>query len=226
MAQPLRGDVTNTTGHTGRWVFASRRKQPYSRKTAGDAVIIVPILAAKGSRTGLVLIKEFRVPVGDYIHAFPAGLLETGEKIEQAVRREMLEETGLEVQRFKRITPALYSTSGLTDESAADGVRRCPRRAGRNKPSKEERTSRCCCSTMPRCASCATDAGCALDAKAWTILYMYQQLGRLERHFSLCRRGARGEIFKRGWPRPRGALAWRRDHDRSCRSSIRPCRRP
>ena len=124
-------------GHTGRWVFASRRKKPYGRKTAGDAVIIVPILVEKGQPNRLVLIKEFRVPVGGYIHAFPAGLLEKGEKIEQAVRREMLEETGLEVLRFKRITPALYSTSGLSDESAPMAFVDVRAGPAANKPSKE-----------------------------------------------------------------------------------------
>ncbi len=167
-------------GHTGRWVFASRRKKPYGRKTAGDAVIIVPILVEKGQPNRLVLIKEFRVPVGGYIHAFPAGLLEKGEKIEQAVRREMLEETGLEVLRFKRITPALYSTSGLSDESAPMAfvdVRARP--GGKQALEGGEDIEVLLLDHAEVCQLCDRRRVC-LDAKAWTILYMYQQLGRLE----------------------------------------------
>ena len=78
-------------GHQGRWVFASRKAAPYDGDRRGDAVIIVPVLKMPGEPPRLVLEKEFRVPVGDYVIGFPAGLLEPGESLEKAVRREMLE---------------------------------------------------------------------------------------------------------------------------------------
>src|SRR4051794_30346000 len=106
-------------GHTGRWVFASRQQQPHCTGNVCDAVVIVPVLRTPGEPPRLVMEKEFRVPVGDYVLGFPAGLLEPGEGLEDTVRREMLEETGLEVTAFKRLTPPLYSSSGLTDEAAA-----------------------------------------------------------------------------------------------------------
>src|ERR1700693_932511 len=85
-------------GHVGRWVFASRKPDdPYQQSGRSDAVIIVPVLRDHGLPPRLVLEKEYRVPVGGYVIGFPAGLLEPGEQIEEAVRREMLEETGLEV---------------------------------------------------------------------------------------------------------------------------------
>ena len=65
------------------------------------------------------MVKEFRVPVGDYVYGLPAGLIDPGENIENTVRREIHEETGFEVTAIKRITPPLYSSSGLTDETAA-----------------------------------------------------------------------------------------------------------
>src|SRR5579875_3861231 len=74
-------------GHSGRWVFASRKPQPNSDRS-GDAVIIVPILRTDKEPPRLVMVKEFRVPVGDYIFAFPAGLLDEGEGIEDTARRE------------------------------------------------------------------------------------------------------------------------------------------
>jgi len=39
--------------------------------------------------------------------------------VEDTVRREVREETGLEVTKFKRVSPPLFSTSGLSDEAAA-----------------------------------------------------------------------------------------------------------
>src|SRR5690349_2136338 len=84
-------------GHTARSVFASRRERPHSADHRGDAVLVVPVLRTEGQPARLVLVKEFRVPVGDYVCGLPAGLLEPGESLEDAVRREVAEETGFEV---------------------------------------------------------------------------------------------------------------------------------
>src|SRR5262245_3456812 len=95
-------------GHSGRWVFASRREEPHSGVTC-DAVLMVPILRNPGEGPRLVLIKEFRVPVGDYVIGLPAGLVEPGEVVEDAIDRELREETGLAVTTIKRVTQPLYS---------------------------------------------------------------------------------------------------------------------
>ena len=107
--------------HNGRWVFASRKPgdDPYKIGEHCDAVLIVAILHEAGRPPRLVLEKEFRVPVGDYTIGLPAGLLDPGESIEQTVRRELLEETGFTVTAIHRVTPPLYSTSGMTDEAVA-----------------------------------------------------------------------------------------------------------
>jgi ADP-ribose pyrophosphatase len=167
-------------GHTGRWVFATRQEKPYSGNRAGDAVVIVPILVAEGQPNRLVLEKEFRVPVGDHVYGFPAGLLEKGESVEESVRREMLEETGFDVIRYKRITPALYSTSGLSDESAAMAfIDVCSTPQSKQALEASEDIEVLLLDHAQVCQLCDNRSVC-LDAKAWTILYMYQQLGRLE----------------------------------------------
>src|SRR5262245_48688445 len=90
-------------GHKGRWVFASRKERPHMG-VASDAVIIVPILRNPGEPPRLVLIKEYRIPVGDYVIGLPAGLCEPGEPIEETARREVYEETGLELVAVQRVT--------------------------------------------------------------------------------------------------------------------------
>ena len=165
-------------GHTGRWVFASRKPQP-NRDRAADAVVIVPILRQPGEPPRLAMVREFRVPVGDYVFAFPAGLLESGESIEDTVRRELMEETGLEVVAVKRVSPPLYSSSGLTDESAAMAfvdVRATPESLPKLEASEDIEVLLLDYAGV--CRLC-DDPTARIDAKAWATLYLYQQLGQL-----------------------------------------------
>jgi ADP-ribose pyrophosphatase len=166
-------------GHAGRWVFASRKDAAYQERGRGDAVLIVPVLRVGGEPPRLVLEKEFRVPVGDYVLGFPAGLLEPGESVEDTVRREMLEETGLEVVKFKRITQPLFSSGGLSDEAVAMAFVDV-RPSSQPRPALEGTED---IEVVPLdyaglCRLC-DDRTALMDAKAWTVLYLYQQLGQI-----------------------------------------------
>ena len=68
----------------------------------------------------LVLIRQYRYPVGDYIYELPAGLIDDNESIIEAARREMKEETGLDFYPaiYHKINPWL-SSPGMTDETCA-----------------------------------------------------------------------------------------------------------
>lgn len=165
--------------HEGRWVFASRSQTPNPEARHCDAVLIAAVLRDAGKPPRLVLVKEFRVPVGDYVYGMPAGLLEKGESIEETVRREVREETGLEVTAIKRITPPLYSSSGLTDETAALAfvdVRSTP--DAKQALEGSEDIEVVLLDYEQVCALC-DDASQRFDAKTWIVLYHYQQLGKL-----------------------------------------------
>ncbi len=79
-----------------------------------NAVVIVPF---HQDYKKLVMIREFRVPLGDYQYGFPAGLMDKGEEIEETAIRELKEETGLKIVNIVRKSPVIYSSSGMTDES-------------------------------------------------------------------------------------------------------------
>jgi ADP-ribose pyrophosphatase len=107
------------TGDKKFWQMASRQEAP--KCIAGgfrrpDAVVIVPFHMAKNK---MVIIREYRVTLNGYEYGFPAGLVDRGESVEQAANRELVEETGLTVSRFIKISPPLYSSAGMTDESVA-----------------------------------------------------------------------------------------------------------
>jgi ADP-ribose pyrophosphatase len=107
------------TGTDKTWTYASRSGPADVRETVPDrpdAVVVVPyhVKARK-----LVIIREFRVVLGGYQYGFPAGLLDPGETVIQAGKRELFEETGLGLTRVVTQSPAVYSSSGMTDESVS-----------------------------------------------------------------------------------------------------------
>lgn len=112
-------EYEHASGTRGKWQFVSRKADPILGTTQiqSDAVFIVPILTTPhGPR--LVVLKEFRIPLGDYEYSFPAGLQEPGEAIESTARRELAEEAGLDLTRVLGTGPPVVSSAGLSDESA------------------------------------------------------------------------------------------------------------
>ena len=106
-------------GNIKQWHMVTRGERPKCITGAirrPDAAIIVPY---HRQAEKLAVIREFRVPVGGYQYGFPAGLLDTGEDLAAAARRELKEETGLDLVRICRYSPAIFSSAGITDESIA-----------------------------------------------------------------------------------------------------------
>ena len=83
-----------------------------SRAKSVDAVMIVPFYGDK-----LVVIREFRIPIGGYTYSLPAGLIDAGESVEETARRELYEETGLEIRQLLAVSPPVYNSPGLSDEA-------------------------------------------------------------------------------------------------------------
>jgi ADP-ribose pyrophosphatase len=118
-------EYKNKKGKDKHWIIASRKNydtllaQYYEGKEEKiDAVIIA---ALHKNSNSLVLIKQFRIPLNDYVYELPAGLLDANESIEEAVSRELKEETGLSLIEidYKKSKSKVYVSAGMTDESAA-----------------------------------------------------------------------------------------------------------
>ena len=149
---------TNKVNHHFRYYVASRAKsieqmKIKTRKNTPDGVLMYSLYGEK--RDKIVLVRQYRVSIDDYIYEFPAGLVEPGEEFHEAAVREMHEETGLTFHPLK-VDPCyekpFFTTIGLTDEacSAVYGWRKwmiSPENMGqRDQPQipRRERSDRSC----------------------------------------------------------------------------------
>lgn len=158
------------------WIFASRSTCPNpleQKNPEPDAVVIVP-LHTQGNT--LIVIKEFRVALGGYQYGFPAGLVDSGETIEQAGKRELFEETGLTLTRVLKKSPAVFSSSGMTDESVSLLFVECNGRPTRrfNEPSEDIETLML---SRKDAANILYDDQIKFDVKSWIVLNMFAGYG-------------------------------------------------
>lgn len=78
-----------------------------------DAVVLI-----MEDETGekILLNKEFRMATGRFVYNFPAGLIDPGETPDESARRELREETGLEILGIYDIIGESYSSVGFSNE--------------------------------------------------------------------------------------------------------------
>lgn len=118
-------DVRHRDGKPSQYYVASRAKsvnelKAVNHKNKPDGVIIYGVYGDNKDR--VVLVKQYRYPLGDYIYEFPAGLVEEGENLMEAGIREFHEETGLDLEAVPAddlFTLPRFTTIGMTDESCA-----------------------------------------------------------------------------------------------------------
>ncbi|NLH59314.1 MAG: NUDIX hydrolase [Clostridiales bacterium] len=72
-------------------------------------------VVAVNDRDELVMVEQFRYPIGKKQRELPAGLLDHGESPIEAAKRELLEETGYCAQSWTKLI-SLYMSPGVHDE--------------------------------------------------------------------------------------------------------------
>lgn len=118
-------EIENKAGHPGIYHVASRAGSSkdlklVTRENKPDGVIVYALYGEKKDR--VVLIRQYRFSIGDYIYEFPAGLVDEGEDFHEAGIRELKEETGLSfhpIEADPLFTRPYFTTVGMTDESCA-----------------------------------------------------------------------------------------------------------
>ena len=78
-----------------------------------NAVVMV-ITDPSGER--ILINREYRMAVAQWIYNFPAGLIDPGETPEESAARELREETGLRLTRIDDVLDNSYSAIGFSNE--------------------------------------------------------------------------------------------------------------
>jgi ADP-ribose diphosphatase len=76
------------------------------------AVMIVPML----DRDTVVLVRQYRYPLGRHFEEIPAGKADPGEEPLKTAQRELREECGYEAREWRRLT-TLHPCIGYSDEA-------------------------------------------------------------------------------------------------------------
>lgn len=116
-------ETVNKVGREGHYYMASRAKcenelKMKTGKNNPDGVVIYSLYGENHDR--VVLIRQFRYPLGGYVYELPAGLVDPGENYHVAAVRELKEETGLELKALEVdeiYQKPYFTTVGMTDES-------------------------------------------------------------------------------------------------------------
>ncbi len=74
----------------------------------------VAIIAVKDEH--IILVKQYRYPIGELLLEIPAGKIESGETALQTAQRELLEETGFQSNNLEYIGE-FYTTPGFSNQN-------------------------------------------------------------------------------------------------------------
>ena len=116
--------LTMVNNHVKEYDFVSRHNfmsrepevlsQPYKQESVG-------IFVFNKDKSKMLLIKEFRYPINNYVISTPAGLIDSRESITDAAIRELYEEVGYTKEQItiESILQPSYSSVGISDEQTA-----------------------------------------------------------------------------------------------------------
>ncbi len=104
-------------GHSKTYEIISRNKnietlEQLQNKQA-DSVILI-LTDESGER--ILVSREYRMAMAQWIYNFPAGLIDEGETAQESAKRELWEETGLELVKINDVLEGSYSAIGFSNE--------------------------------------------------------------------------------------------------------------
>lgn len=106
-------------GRTRFWESVERTTRPQEDGQGNsceryDADAVALVAKTRGDDSQILLIKQFRPPLGKYCLEMPAGLIDPGETPEAAALRELKEETGY-TAHIVSMSPVVFNDPGITN---------------------------------------------------------------------------------------------------------------
>jgi len=164
-------DAPEETLWEGRYLAAKRRgRWEYVARTRGiHAAVILAV-----DQGDVVLVEQYRVPLGRNCLELPAGLVgddQAGEEAEAAALRELEEETGYRAEKMTDLG-RFYSSPGMVSEGftllRAEGLSRVSKGGGVE--GEEIVVHRVPVADVPAFVAAKREEGCAIDVKLLLLL--------------------------------------------------------
>jgi ADP-ribose pyrophosphatase len=73
------------------------------------------VMMAVDEKKRVLLVRQYRLPAGQYMWELPAGKIDDGETAAKAAKRELIEETGLSAKKWKKLA-SFYPSPGYVQE--------------------------------------------------------------------------------------------------------------
>ena len=110
-------DYLTAEGHEKTYEIISRNRNLQTLEDLQNKVpdSVVMILTDEAGERILVS-REYRMAMGQWIYNFPAGLIDPGETPEESAKRELWEETGLTLTKVTDVLDNSYSAVGFANE--------------------------------------------------------------------------------------------------------------
>ena len=110
-------DYVTAEGHSKTYEIISRDRDIRTlddlQNRTPNAVVMI-LTDASGER--ILVGREYRMAMAQWIYNFPAGLIDPGENPQESAARELWEETGLRLARVDDVLDNSYSAVGFSNE--------------------------------------------------------------------------------------------------------------
>ena len=115
----------NENHHLKRYEFISRNPSLTKETFGNNQPAGVGMVCFSMDQKKVLLESEFRLACNQYVYNFPAGLIDEGEAPSQAAKREIKEETGVEIKEILKELPPSYASQGTSDEMMVIVIAKC-----------------------------------------------------------------------------------------------------
>ena len=118
-------DYETKLGHIKSYEFISRSPDLTMETFGKGHPQGVGMVSFNKDGSQVLLQKEFRLATNNWVYNFPAGLIDKDETVEQAARREIKEETGVDVIKVDAVLSPSFASQGTSDEMMSIVICHC-----------------------------------------------------------------------------------------------------